>query len=158
MIILKFNEGKSFDLGKEVLDNISDICLSLKDEFIEYQIFPDPSNDIHIMVLGIYLNGGQKRTKFELNIKVKKLNEEQTKGLFLTIQQLENYLHSEGITCSYELHYEKIFPKGWGRVGESTNIVKSETFDQSMMNKPNYRNEDNLCRRIIIKFERENNI
>jgi hypothetical protein len=110
------------------------------------------------MVLGIYLNGGQKRTKFELNIKVKKLNEEQTKGLFLTIQQLENYLHSEGITCSYELHYEKIFPKGWGRVGESTNIVKSETFDQSMMNKPNYRNEDNLCRRIIIKFERENNI
>ena len=75
MIILKFNEGKSFDLGKEVLDNISDICLSLKDEFIEYQIFPDPSNDIHIMVLGIYLNGGQKRTKFELNIKVKKLNE-----------------------------------------------------------------------------------
>lgn len=158
MRILKFNEGKSFDLGKEVLNNISDICLNLKDEFIEYQIFPDPGNDIHIMVLGIYLNGGQKRTKFELQIKVKKLNDEQVKGLFLTIEQLENYLNSESITTSYELEYEKIFPKGWGRVGESTNIVKSTTFDQSMMNKVNHRGDDNFCRKITIKFERKNNI
>jgi hypothetical protein len=110
-------------------------------------------------MLGIYLNGGIKRTKFEVNIRaVQKLNEEQTKELFLTIQQLQNYCQSEGLKQSYELEYEKTFPKGSGRVGESTNIVKSETFDQSMMNKPNYRNEDNLCRKIVIKFERENNI
>lgn len=158
MRIFKFNEGKSFDLGKDILNNIEDICTDLKDEFIEYQIFPDPKNDIHIMVLGLYLNGGQKRTKFEVSIRCKKLNEDQTKGLFLTIKHLDDYLKTEDINCTYELEYEKVFPKGWGRVGETTNIIKSETFDESMMNKPNYRNEDNFCRRIIIKFERENNI
>lgn len=158
MRILKFNEGKSFNFGKEIIDNISDICLSLKDDLIEYQIFPDPNNDIHIMVLGIYLNGGQKRTKFELQIRVKKLNDEQTKDLSLTIQQLENYLNSESINTSYELEYEKMFPKGSGRVGEKTNILKSKKFEQSMLNKLNHRGEDNLCRKIIIKFERENNI
>jgi len=155
-MILKFNESQSFFTAKDIIDNIKDICTNLKDEFIEYLL--EPSDDIKIKMLGIYLNGGIKRTKFEFDIKVKKLNQEQKKGLFVTIQQLENYLHSEGITCSYELHYEKTFPKGWGRVGETTFIVKSETFDESMMNKPNYRNEDNFCRRIIIKFERENNI
>lgn len=156
MRILKFNESKSFSTAKDIVENIKDICTNLKDEFIEYHF--EPSNDIKIKMLGIYLNGGIKRTKFELQIRVKKLNEEQSKGLFLTIQQLENYLHSESINTSYELEYEKIFPKGWGRVGESTNIVKSKTFEQSMMNKINYRGEDNFCRKIIIKFERENNI
>ena len=50
------------------------------------------------------------------------------------------------------------FLKGGGRVGETTNIIKSPSFDESMMNKVNYRGEDNLCRKIVIKFERVNNI
>ena len=155
-MILKFNESVAFFTAKDIIDNIKDICTNLKDELIEYHLEPD--NDIKVKMLGIYLNGGIKRTKFELSIRVKRINEEQKRGLFVTIQQLENYLHSEGITCSYELEYEKLFRKGWGRVGETTNIIKSENFDESMMNKPNHRGEDNFCRKIIIKFERENNI
>ena len=104
------------------------------------------------------LSSKKKRGAFFLFFFHKCRNEEQKRGLFVTIQQLENYIHSEGITCSYELEYEKLFRKGWGRVGETTNIIKSENFDESMMNKPNHRGEDNFCRKIIIKFERENNI
>jgi hypothetical protein len=164
-MILRFNESQSFFTAKDIIDNIKDICSNLSDELIEFHLEPD--NDIKVKMLGIYLNGGIKRTKFEVNIRVKKLNEEQTKELFLTIQQLQNYCQSEGLKQSYELEYEKTFPKRYGRVSEATNIVKSETFDKSMMNKINYwpiapalytarrhREEANLCRRIIIKFDR----
>lgn len=76
-MILKFNESQSFFTAKDIIDNIKDICTNLKDEFIEYLL--EPSDDIKIKMLGIYLNGGIKRTKFELDIKVKKLNQEQKK-------------------------------------------------------------------------------
>lgn len=159
-MILKFNESQSFFTAKSIVDNIKDICSNLSDEFIEFNI--EPSDDIQVKMLGIYLiNGGIKRIKFEVNIKTdngkirtKKLNEDQSKELFLTIQQLQNYSKSEGLKQSYELEYDRVFPKASGTVGSTTNVFKSETFDESMMNKKNYRGEDNLCRRIIIKFDR----
>lgn len=151
-MLLRFNESQSFFTAKDIRDNIKDICSNLEDESIEFRLEPD--NDIKVKMLGIYLNGGIKRTKFEVNIRVKSLNEEQNKELLLTIQQLKNYLQTEGLKQSYQLEYEKNWFRKVGRVGESTNIVISETFDQSLMKKINNRGETNLCRRLTIKFNR----
>lgn len=152
-MILKFNEANSFLVGKDIINNIKDICSELQDEFIEYHLYPN--NDIKIKFLGIYLNSDDKttpkRTKFEICIKnIDKLNKSQVSSLLSVIKQIESYLHSEGIECSYELHYEKRLE----RIGHRVNIIEYSEFDLNLLSITSKSGTD-ICIAIIIKFHKK---
>jgi hypothetical protein len=162
-MILRFNESQTFLIGKEIINNLEDICTNLKDDFINYHLEPD--NDIKIKFLGIYLEGGIKRTKFELEIQeVNKLKGNQIDSMISTLKYIENYIISEGITFSYELYYSKSFPNKIGRVGSVTykkathhspaNLIKSKSLSKEMLTIP-YKKEVNNCKTILIKFNKK---
>jgi hypothetical protein len=69
----KFNEKKNsnaFLAGKEVLQDISDILISLKDEGIEYKISPDINDDIRVKVIGLFFSGTSDVPRnFEITIR-----------------------------------------------------------------------------------------
>jgi len=152
-MILRFNESQAFLIGKEIINNLEDICTNLKDDFINYHLEPD--NDIKIKFLGIYLEGGIKRTKFELEIQeVNKLKGNQIDSMISTLKYIENYIISEGITFSYELYYSKSFPNKIGRVGSVTNLIESKSLSKEMLTIP-YKKEVNNCKTILIKFNKK---
>jgi hypothetical protein len=163
-----FNEAKAFISGKEALSEILEILKPLKDNEIEYEVKPDANNDIKVKTFGLFINGNFETSRnFEIEIKTKKysnfsessyLNDEQQQELELVIKHLTNYFETFRIKLTYQFSYERNFAKGYGRIGDTTNIIKTENFDKSMLNKKSYNNKDNFCRRIIIKLKRENNI
>lgn len=151
-MILKFNESRTFLIGKDIVNNLEDICTNLKDDLIDYNL--EPNNDIKIKFLGIYLEGGIKRTKFELEVKkVDKLKDSQIDSLLSTFKYIENYITSEEITFNYELYFVKNFPKRVGSVGSVTNLVESKFINKELLTISG--KETNKCKTIIIKFIRK---
>jgi hypothetical protein len=164
MRILRFNESvsNSYSLGQDILKEIHDICLPLKDEMIDYNILPMSDDHIGIKLLGIYLNGGAKRTKFEVSIKVLNLNELKVNELLTVIKQLKNFSDYEGLRCSFVLEYQKTIPVKYGRVGSTTNSLEVDNFSLDMMNSTPFTKEtpfrrENNCRKITITFNRIKN-
>ena len=62
------SEENSFEWGKELIQNLNNICLELKHNDIDFTIEPGLDEDIRIKMLGIYLNGGIQRTPFSVKI------------------------------------------------------------------------------------------
>jgi hypothetical protein len=162
--ISRFDESvsPSYVRGQDILNDIYEICLPLKDELIEYQILPDITDHIKVMIFGIYLNGGAKRTKFEVNIKLNGMSESKINELVDVIKGLKNLCKYEDINYYFELEYKNSIPKKHGRVGSSTNIVRVEDFDVTMLNRSPITKEtpfskENFCRKITIKFDRIKN-
>lgn len=169
----KFNEKKNsnaFLAGKEVLQDISDILISLKDEGIEYKISPDINDDIRVKVIGLFFSGTSDVPRnFEITIrtldKVQSygpllnpavINEEQQEELESVIQRLVNYFESIDIKLKFELVYSKNIPGARDKRNllRQTNLLQSDNFDKSMLLIP----KNIFCQRMVIKIKRENNI
>jgi hypothetical protein len=105
MKLLRFNESDSYFNAKSIIDTINDICLDLKDEGIIYRT--EPSNDIRIKLLGLYLNGISMETIFYVRIISIHgfINKSEIEIIINTLNQLENYIKSEGLTFKYELYF-----------------------------------------------------
>jgi hypothetical protein len=170
----KFNEKKNYSnaflAGKEVLQDISDILISLKDEGIEYKISPDINDDIRVKVIGLFFSGTSDVPRnFEITIrtldKVQSygpllnpavINEEQQEELESVIQRLDNYFDSINIKLKFELVYSKNIPgaRDQRNLLRATNVLRTDNFDKSMLLIP----KDIFCQRVLIKLKRENNI
>ena len=165
----KFNEKKNsnaFLSGKEVLQDISDILISLKDEGIEYTISPDINDDIKVKMIGLFFSGTSDVPRtFEIRIRTLQkgkdtnhfiINDEQQEELESVIQRLVNYFESIDIKLKFELSFNKNIPgaRDSRNILRPTNILKSEKFNKSMLVKE----KGVICRILSIKLKRENNI
>lgn len=174
----KFNEKKNsnaFLAGKEVLQDISDILISLKDEGIEYKISPDINDDIRVKVIGLFFSGTSDVPRnFEIQIRTTNsitdysqtraiplsskilLNDDQKDEIESVIQRLDNYFDSINIKLKFELVYSKNIPGARDKRNllRQTNLLQSDNFDKSMLLIP----KDIFCQRVLIKLKRENNI
>lgn len=171
-MILTFNESNSFFNAKELINSLNDICLELKHySDISFEILPSINDDIKIKMLGIYLNGGIKRNLFQVKItanrqedKLKRFLEKEYESIQSTISQIESYMKTEGLSCSYEFEYNYKFFTGQGRMGEQHNTLRKSKFEIEDLN-PNHDRlkfsrtyKENPCRSITIKFDKNFNI
>lgn len=179
----KFNEKKdytnSFLAGKEVLSDISDILISLKDEDIDYTMTPDINDDIKVKTIGLFFSGTSDVPRnFEIEIKTSKfvkdyshigryghlginnginskqsLNDDQKTELESVIQRLVNYFDSINIELKFELFYSKNIPGARDKrnILRWTNVLTTENFDKSML----LIQKDIICNKIVINLKRK---
>lgn len=178
----KFNEKKdytnSFLAGKEVLQDISDILISLKDEDIGYTISPDINDDIKVKTIGLFFSGTSDVPRnFEIEIKTSKfvkdysqtrkidltskiiaysqrsLNDDQKTELESVIQRLVNYFDSINIELKFELFYNRNIPgaRNPRNILRATNVLTTENFDKSML----LIQKDIICNKIVINLKRK---
>jgi len=112
--LLTFNESDSYFNAKSIIENIKDICTELEDEDIEYRI--EPSNDIRIKMLGLYINNTasfldkfreNSYGPFFIEITVPKIPVMGSKiqTIINTFSHLENYLTTEGLGFKYKIFH-----------------------------------------------------
>ena len=151
MKLLRFNESDSYFNAKSIVDTINDICLELKDENIHYRI--EPSNDIRIKLLGLYLNGSISLNDSSY-VRIMSIygfkDKSEIEIIINTLKQLENYIKSEGLSFKYELYFETLpLPKNLPTDDELSNFVKLDHIDTKF-----FEDSKNKVKEIKIYFDK----
>lgn len=151
MKLLRFNESDSYFNAKSIIDTINDICLELKDEGITYRI--EPSNDIRIKLLGLYLNGSISMEPI-FYVRIISIygfvNKSEIEIILNTLKQLENYIKSEGLTFKYELYFETLpLPKNVPTDDELSKFVNIDYIDTKF-----FEDKRNPIKEIKIYFDK----
>jgi len=141
-MIVRFNESDSYFNAKEIVTNIKEICKELTDEEIQFNI--EPSTDIRIKMLGLYLHGSVEiNTLFYVRVFTKQsisifstIQFDKTEIILNTLKHLENYIRTEGLKFEYELYFEK-YPLPKWLSDNGSRFIKVDSIDERIFDKVN---------------------
>jgi len=139
-MILKFNESNSYFETKEIVTTLKEICQELSDEDIHYQM--EPSNDIRIKMLGLYLHDILETPylpieKFYVKTFYSKDPDKQ-KTIIDTLTHLEFFIKSQGLKFYYELYFNKIpLPEWTPKQNHLSRYLKIDKIDERIFDSKN---------------------